>query len=124
MSLTLPSEVFRIFISLDTNLLLNPFFARKDECGLIIRDEFSVNLQNSSFLTRVCNLLILQPVAKSRRKAVFLKDCTIEVVSRFFRYVRTLLKFQGGLDDGSLGLSNFLALNIDCTACTLRSMLK
>ena len=75
-------------------LFLSPFLARNEECGLSRTEFLSVNLQNSSSLTQACISLILHPVARSRRKAVFLREVISEVEADDSRNDRTLPKFH------------------------------
>ena len=71
----------------------------------MIKDEFSVKLQNSSSLTQAWSSLIRHPVANSRRNAVFLKDIVSELGSvPFSRKSNTVLSFQVGAVEIVLGL--------------------
>ena len=81
------------------------FFARNDGWGLNRSEESNENRQNFSSLTHACSLLILQPVARSSKKADFLRRFCCESGSGMFSIkVRTLLRLQCGSDMGELGL--------------------
>ena len=102
---------------------LPSFFARNVRCGLIIRVEFSENLQNSFSLTQACSLLILQPVVKRTRNAAFLNAMISEVgFVPFSRKFNTELSFQLGAVVMALGLWIPMVPNKEFTSGTLRSM--
>ena len=72
--LTFPFVPNRVLISLVSILFLSPFLARKEVCGLMRSEFLSLKEQYSFSLTHACISLILQPVARRRRKAVFLRE--------------------------------------------------
>ena len=89
-----PSGPNRVFISLVSILFFRPFLARKEVCGLMRSEFLSLKEQYSFSLTHACISLILQPVARRRRKAVFLRELVSEEVCEVSKSESTLFRLH------------------------------